>query len=200
MIHIKTYDQLNENRDSDIYRVFVRFGKLGLMKQDGFGSNSFHAPPASKGMYAMPKRFQEMFLVGSIGITQKKYTGFKQSTPGKDSTKEEWDEHYRKRAVRMKQIRREFVVDKDVDLWHHLDVPNNEVIDRHGSWVKTSWYAWKAAVQKESVNLRARSLQQWGDDTEGEYNYQPGGINSVRKRTGAYSMDHFEVFFDTKVF
>ena len=36
------------------YRTFVRFGKLGLVKQKGFGTVSFHAPPAPKGFYAMP--------------------------------------------------------------------------------------------------------------------------------------------------
>ncbi len=84
------------------------------------------------------------------------------------------------------RFRHTFVVDTDIELWHHLTVPNSEVIDRHNSWVKTNYKAWIKAVSKESVALRASS---GGKE----------GINSCRKRVGFYSMDHFEVFFDTKV-
>lgn len=164
---------------------FVRFGKLALVKQKGFGGDTFHSPPAQRGFYAMPLRYQEYFLVGSIDDFQPGQLNAPKM-PDNDATGEEWNEWNIKWEKRFKAVRHEFIVGNDIELWHHLPVPNNEVISRHNSWVKTSLRAWKKAVGKESVKLRA-------EDGGSK------GINSVRKRTGYCSKDHFEVFFDTKV-
>jgi len=165
---------------------FVRFGKLAMVNQKGYGKNTFHAPPAPRGFYAMPLRYQEWFLVGSMDTYQPKQTLNYPKHPGEDATQEELEEFYKKKNKIFRSRAHKFTVDNKVELWHHLDVPNNEVISRHNSWVKTSIRTWKKAIGKESTRLRAES----GGDN---------GINSVRKRTGYYSKDHFEVFFDTKV-
>lgn len=201
MKYISSWDSINESADID--RTFVRFGKLGLVKQDGFGSDTFHAPPAPRGFYAMPKRFQELFLVGSIENTQKIKNMPKEDKYKDPETGEhDWDKYERDNKKAFQKLRHEFSIDPTTEFWHHLDVPNNEVLQRHNSWVKTTFRAWKKALSKESVKLRAKSLAPWvsgKDDTEGEFRKTPGGINSTRKRTGWYSKDHFEVFFDTKV-
>ena len=53
--------------------VFVRFGGLNLKKQKGYSNKedvSYHSPPTSRGIYAMPKIVQEFFLISSIGNFQ----------------------------------------------------------------------------------------------------------------------------------
>lgn len=42
---------------------FIRFGSLNPIKQEGFGKDSFHAPPAKKGMYAFVENHKEEFLL-----------------------------------------------------------------------------------------------------------------------------------------
>ncbi len=165
---------------------FIRYGKLALVKQKGFGSDTFHGPPAQRGFYAMPIQFQSLFLVGSVDDYQPGQLNAPKKPVGEDVSDEEWDEWWVKRQKRYSAIKHEFTVDNTVELWHHLTVPNNEVVSRHNSWVKTSLKVWKKAVSKESVSLRA--------EAGGEK-----GINSTYKRTGYFSKDHFEVFFDTKV-
>lgn len=199
MRHIESF---NENK-SDSMRTFVRFGKLGLIKQKGFGSDTFHAPPTTKGFYAMPLKFQEFFLVGSIESTQAKYLGYPKE-PERDAPESEWEDYYKKKDKRFRAVRHEFVIDQHTEFWHHLEdvVPNNEVTERYGSWIKTNYKTWLKAVSKERLKLRAESLEPWDRSkiTPGERRDVPGGINSTRKRTGFYGIDHFEVFFDTKVF
>ena len=48
--------------------IFVRFGGLDLKNQKGYTAEqkTYHAPPAKKGFYAMPRVAQEQFLIGSL--------------------------------------------------------------------------------------------------------------------------------------
>jgi hypothetical protein len=41
----------------DIDNTFVRYGRMHLTKQKGFGEDSFHAPPAPIGFYAFPMNY-----------------------------------------------------------------------------------------------------------------------------------------------
>ena len=159
-----------------------------MIKQKGYGQDTFHAPPASRGFYAMPKRFQEYFLVGSTDDFQPKQISLPKDDKFKNSETGEtdWDAMRKKKKERMSDIRHEFTIDIDTELWHHLDIPNNEVIARHNSWIKSSYKAWEKAIKKDSIQLRAES---------GGKN----GVNSVSKRTGIFSKDHLEVFFDSKI-
>ena len=173
-------------------KTFVRVGNLGPVKQKGFNSDDesmgMHKPPAIYGFYAMPFRFQEWFLIGSIDYFQPKIFGclddknFKTPEGGFD-----WDKQSKLRAKLIRQHTHKFTVDVTDELWHHLTdrVPNNEILQRHGAWVKTTVKAWEKALRKECINLRIESGS--------------GNVNNTRKRTGYYSKDHFEVFFDYKV-
>lgn len=183
-------------KDRHVYRTFVRFGRLKPVKQEGYGIDSYHAPPAPVGFYAMPKRLQEFFLIGSIEMTQDIGLSPKHrditvdgSKPVKKATKSE----------RISAVRHEFVVGPEVEMWHHLTVPASEIIDQHGFWVKTTVAAWEIAVKKERIRLRAQSLAIWGTDGKNDGKVNKQDINTVRKSTGVYSKDHFEVFFDHKV-
>jgi len=173
--------------------VFVRFGGVNLKPQKGFGSDNFHSPPAPRGFYAMPKAVQVFFLVGSIGKYQ----------PGSMPKEKSWEEierltedeaaAYWENANFMKNIRRmrkEFRK-TDGNIWHHLGerVPHNEIIERHGSWVKTTLKAWQKAVSKETLGNR------YGDHSIS----RTTSLTQSRGLNGYYCQDHFEVFFDEKV-
>ena len=43
---------------------FLRFGGLSPVKQEGYGKDTFHAPPARYGIYCFPETAMERFLLG----------------------------------------------------------------------------------------------------------------------------------------
>lgn len=60
------------------------------------------------------------------------------------------------------------------ELWHHLQVRRNEIIDERGAWVKTDYETYKSALNKEI-----------------------GRMKDFIRRTGiGYSKDHMEVFIE----
>jgi len=175
---------------------FVRFGGLNLKKQKGYSTVpkkgeglGWHSPPAPRGFYAMPKVAQELFLIGSIDQFQ----------PGimpkikDDDDYHEWDKRRRKA---MSLLRKEFYKDKGF-IWHHLEEHTevNEIIGRHGSWVKTSILAWEKAFSKMSLESR------YGDNKGSGWDLSTRSINEPARSgvVGMYSKDHCEVFFDEKV-
>ena len=178
--------------------VFVRFGGLNLKKQKGYTNKSdatYHSPPTSRGIYAMPKIVQEFFLVSGInrfqpGIMPKapKYPmgGSPEDIEKYDQDCQEYEKKWKKN---MSAIRKEFSK-RDGNIWSHLGdyIPNNEVIDRKGSWVKTSIKDWVKAFSR--MSLFCRYGDQW---------FASKSINDVRGVVGFYSKDHCEVFFDEKV-
>ena len=179
--------------------VFVRFGGLDLKKQDFYSNDpkSFHSPPAPRGIYAMPKVAQEMFLISSLdefqpGIIPKMNSP---ESSGKTSfgwTKDEeaYYKDYDKRKDKIySQIRKEFRKTTG-SIWHHFGeyCKTSEIESRHGSWVKTSIEAWQKAFNKRSLN-----------DRYGSPEFGIKNINDTRGIEGMYSRDHYEVFFDEKV-
>lgn len=62
-------------------------------------------------------------------------------------------------------------------LWHHLDVPECNVIDRHGEWVYTDYKVWMESYLKMINSER----------------------NHYYKTRIKYSKDHHEVFIDCKI-
>lgn len=181
---------------------FVRYGKLHLTKQLGFGGDSFHSPPSSIGFYAFPYRYQEMFLVGNLAETQSVQVNLPKFLTINEITKKDIfeDGEFENRSIlfdkrlayiknKMKVLHHEFYVDNSNLVWHHLKSPHHEIIDTHGSWNKTTVFEFKRAMKKENMKCRAQSLK-ISDKKD---------INSVPKKLGYYSMDHFEVFFDIKV-
>jgi hypothetical protein len=165
---------------------FVRFGGLDLKNQKGFGKYGFHAPPAARGFYAMPYVAQEFFLISSMDIYQ---PGTMPKEPiWADVTEEDWEKYDKRRKHARSAMRKSFYK-KTGFVWHHLDkyTPNNEIIARHNSWIKTSMDAWRKAFAKMSLAQRY-----------GEYDWSKKSVNQS-KLFGSYSKDHCEVFFDEKV-
>lgn len=190
--------------------LFVRFGGLDLKNQKGYGSENFHSPPSSRGIYAFPKIAQEMFLVGSLDKYQ---PGILAKYPEYPKDKEidingrkklsdvdrkiweetrdsfDWDQNEKQRRKRYSEIRKEFKKTNG-NVWHHLGdyCRNNIILKRNGSWVKTSIADWQKAFSKASLNNRY-----------GEGFFSSKSINNTRGIAGCYSKDHYEVFFDEKI-
>ncbi len=186
---------------TNIDNIFVRYGRMHLTKQEGYGSDTFHAPPAPLGFYAMPIRFQELFLVGSIDKTQPDIIAMPKKMKIeniKEDEKIDWDEYNKIRKKKWKNIIHKFTVKNDNEIWHHLTVKQNVIIDKHNDWVKTTVRDWKNALIKESLKLRVESMTTDFCSTS----KSEGGkrFAEVRPKTGWYSKDHFEVFFDSKVY
>ena len=163
---------------NDIDNIFVRYGRLHLTKQQGFGKETFHSPPTKRGFYAMPIRFQEMFLIGSLEKTQPDVLNLPKNIIG--------EKYYEIKNKRLKKIYHKFTVKNNDVIWHHLDSNNKHILDRNGSWVKTFVYNWKKCLYKEILKLRNEGF---------EYKDK---LDEIPKKS-YYSKDHFEVFFDTKV-
>ena len=169
-------------------KVFVRFGGVNLKTQKGYEYNptTYHKPPTRRGFYAMPKIAQEYFLLGSINV-------FQPGTVAKIKDDENYDEWNKKRIKSMSLRRKEFRKDKGF-IWHHLgkysDV--NEIIEIHGSWVKTTIHHWGIAFKRMSIKLR------YGESKQG-FDFSVKSINMAKGIMGFYSKDHCEVFFDEKV-
>ena len=186
-------------KGKDLYQ-FVRFGGMNLKKQKGYSDKaySFHAPPANRGFYAMSKVAQEFFLIGSLETTQPGVFSKRKDRPEGITLAEEeefWDKQEKDRKKKIRSIRREFRKNKG-NVWHHLNdfVPNNEIIDRHGSWVKTSISVWKKGFIKHSIQSRYGDKNTYRDISTNSIN------NPLRSGLfGVYSKDHLEVFFDEKV-
>lgn len=199
ILSFNQWNIMESEKDTDF--KFVRFGGLNVKTQKGFGKDSFHAPPTSKGFYAMPYKLQELFLVGSLSVTQpdifkktsefvklgdlpqiKDFKSWKDFEVAKDAYDKHHDELLKAQREdaknKMRSIRKEFFK-KDGYVWHHLDTDTdpNEIISRNGSWIKSSLQAWNKAVKR----IRSR------EGTEEKF------------KGFKYSKDHYEVFFDEKV-
>jgi hypothetical protein len=133
--------------------------------------------------------FQDFFFISSIEDTQPKQVGLPKK-PENTASPEEWDAYYEKRKARLTEIRHEFVIGPKTEFWHHLDVPNRDVLQRQGSWVKTDYNTWKKAIIKENTRLRFESLKHTDNNN----------VNEVPKKAGFFGIDHMvEVFFDEKI-
>jgi len=170
---------------------FVRFGGLDLKNQNGFGSDSYHAPPATRGFYSMPYVAQEFFLISSMNKyqpgTMPKNVKYDESLPEAEM-QAIWDQHGKRRKKALASMRKTFTK-RIGNVWHHLEeyTPQNEIIARHNSWVKTTMAVWRKAFAKMSLT------QRYGED-----DWSNQSVNGS-KLFGWYSKDHCEVFFDEKV-
>lgn len=178
-------------KNKDIY-TFVRFGGLDLKKQEGFEKGdwkcSYHSPPAPRGFYSMPKIAQEFFLLGGLDQTQ---PGIFAKTGENVINKKTENPNYWRDKLR--QIRKEFRKDEGV-LWHHLEefVEPKDILQRHGTWVKTNIRVWAKAFSRMSTVYRYGRMKY---DLDNGINKHGDGKGII----GWYSKDHCEVFFDTKV-
>ena len=165
----------------------MRFGGVNIKKQKGFGNDTYHSPPSTKGFYAFPLCAQEFFLIGSLGDFQK--GTMPKSPKGENLLQEDWD-NFRKRNKRALSVKRKEFIKKKGNIWHHLleYSDRNEIIAEYGSWCKTSIKTWQKAFSRMSIECR------YGEDS-----FKNKSINNSRGIVGFYSKDHCEVFFDEKV-
>lgn len=170
---------------------FVRFGGLDLKNQKGFGNDTFHSPPASRGFYAMPYCAQEFWLISSMDVyqpgTTPKEVKYDETLP-EHQMQSLYDQQEKRRKKALSAMRKSFVK-RTGHIWHHLSefTPHNEVISSHNSWIKTTMAAWRKAFAKMSLT------QRYGED-----DWTKQSVNNS-KLFGWYSKDHCEVFFDEKV-
>lgn len=133
---------------NDVLNRFIRFGKLDSFQIQnvhavkGKEPSSIHVAPEKRGFYAMPLKYQEMFLIGNLQSTQKdifpknknsdypgKITDIDFNDPAQLAAYEAWlaaGEEYDKKVNYIKHnlIRHSFAL-KDSDLiWHHLHFYN----------------------------------------------------------------------------
>jgi hypothetical protein len=156
---------------------FVRFGGLDLKTQKGFGEETFHAPPASRGFYAMPKLGQDWFLLSNLRSTQPYVFHKRDKLPYNES-------NIRARQI-FREIRKEFRKDEGT-VWHHLEgyCKRSEILNTHLGWVKTDMKTWARAFAKASIIWRAETMRD-GFTRSGLF--------------GPFSKDTLEVFFDEKI-
>jgi len=189
--------------------TFVRFGGVNLKTQKGFGADSYHSPPASRGFYAMPLVTQEFFLISSMDKYQpgtmpkepkRKVIGYwEDGEPKYETLPDEVYVEHEKRRKKSLSVKRKVFYRNTGNIWHHLGeyTDRNEIISQHGSWVKTSIKAWQKAFAKMSLNNR------YGEKSKSEYgwDFSTNSINNPIRSglMGMYSKDHCEVFFDEKV-
>ena len=127
---------------------------------------------------------------------RKSSVGFPPET-GRIDFKKEDDK--KARQIR-RNIRKEFTKTTG-DIWHHFGehCKPNEIIDTHGSWVKTSIQTWQKAFSKASLHDRYGEEYGSGWEPGDDKNRGERSINAARGLSGMYSKDHYEVFFDEKV-
>jgi len=177
--------------NGDILNRFIRFGKMDSyqiqnvhVKKDQEPS-SIHIAPEKRGFYAMPLKFQEMFLISSIEQTQKN-TFPKNKVPRDDDgyvnidTQAEYDKQVQ--HIKYDLIRHSFILRDPVPIWHHLvkSTPLNEVDRRNGYWILTSVSSFKKAIGKAIAQMAKSNEMHRGD------------VN-IRK----LDKDMFEVFIPT---
>ena len=83
-------------------------------------------------------------------------------------------------------------------IWHHLDnyysgdkirllVPDSEIIDRKGSWIKTSLKSWDSAIKK------LNTIERWESYINRINSSKSGNPHTFPRM---YSNDHYEVFIE----
>lgn len=110
---------------------FQRWGGLSPKKQHGYGlANTFHAPPAKRGIYAFIWPHMSAWLLSGT-------EGF----PGKDKSE---------LPYRNGKLVRPRLFDYSGFVWHHFTtlVPPTEILDQRGTWVLTTTLALSKALKK----------------------------------------------------
>ena len=183
---------MNHYQHADGY--WTHYGGLSPLVQAHFTSHKdelfSHNPPRRRGLYAFPRGYEDLFLIGSTmqpeHISQKSFR-LKDAEgnllPYAEHVVENYDlkrgaslkisDELRKilksRRIRQKRL---FCDDKGYiavlrpprtfrytgELWHHLAQYTHpiDIIDSSGSWVKTSFKAWKNAFARaKRADLRS---------------------------------------------
>lgn len=152
---------------------FLRFGGLSPVIQYGYGNNTFHAPPAKKGIYAFPYPFIEWFLLGGNYADPKKSIvknptnriQYLRDKKGNliDTNHPDYEKHSacdkNWTADRRKTEEDDFygvlyrpssrkIFEYKGDIWHHLECKNNFVVNRHNDWILTNYKNYTDCLSK----------------------------------------------------
>lgn len=180
--------------------TFVRYGGLSSVKQKGYTTDpdaGFHSPPARRGIYAFVQQFVEHFLLGGTDFDSRRmvyardakgnllskghpeYEKIHTECNKNDDLRVKWGwgHHFVTKKDGTEVIvhnKKPVKFQYDGDIWHHLEVPNDKVLARKGSWVKTDMLTYTKALQKEI----------------GRY------VASQKSCGYGYTIDHLEVFIE----
>lgn len=191
---------LNEDMDFN-HPVFIRYGGLSSVPQSGYCANGpqcGHQPPANRGIYAFVKGFVEPFLLGGGNFAQgkKDMIDSRRQEWVRDragnvitdkSGSPEWEKYMngdsKLFSYPMKDGSTGLVRQKSPkefrysgEIWSHLGehMRPEEVIARHGSWVKSDMRSYIRALKREVGVMKAQKKRQ--------------GIG--------FTKDHLEVFIE----
>jgi hypothetical protein len=204
----------------DVYTAkeltFVTYGGLSATKQHGFGKDSFHAPPARKGIYAFVWPYIERFLLGGYnsprgrGKGQRNRVEYVRDEKGNvvDSEHSEYEKY--------SQISKNWTLPywKDTNNYNQKALsydddyiqPDKYVLYRHIAPKKFKyngeiWHHLKDYVNPNSI------LKQNGDWIKTDMNSFVAAFKKAAPKTEfstqrnpiTYSMDHLEVFIEGKI-
>jgi hypothetical protein len=200
----KVLDKRNKYKDL----TFIRYGGLSSVPQLGYSSEpeSFHQPPAKRGVYAFVWPYIERFLLGgeygnkkiyvkdkngNIIISghpefEKYYNGdrnkyFTVKYKQKPNTSgDDWDDWIHAVVTYIKPKKFKY----DGDIWSHLDIPEKYVISRHGDWVKSSYESYTETFQKELHKMKRGNA------------YRSDQASLPNNPTKYWAKDHLEVFIE----
>lgn len=159
---------------------FLRWGNLNPVKhKEARGANEdtwIHVAPCYKGIYAFPRGYVELFLIGgSYGMHHKKYLKYNgERVLGRDFY--DSDGNIKKEYINLMRrlnIKKSEITDIDRseeewyiayhekpkhftykgDIWHHLDyyVDKKDIKDSRHGWCKTSYEVYIKALHKCDV-------------------------------------------------
>lgn len=165
MIGFKKY--IVETKEIKGNLTFLRYGGLSPVKQKGEKSpkETFHHPPANRGVYAFVWPWIEPFLIGTGEEFDSRRQEFMRDKEGNriespqeltDENQKIWDKYEKYGTVKVKG-KRYYIRNKKPkkfqykgNIWHHLiDTKPHKVIKRKGSWILTDMETYKRLLRKE---------------------------------------------------
>lgn len=161
---------------------FMRFGGLSPVPQKGYNkTNTFHSPPARKGIYAFLWPYIDRFLIGASysGITTKyskfTYVKDKDGNPITDTHPEFNNFQDRNKVWQVptgrdaKEISTGWALIRPKtpkvfthtgELWHHLSeyLKPNQILAEKNDWIKTTYIDYVFALKKEFHKMAKEPL------------------------------------------
>lgn len=134
---MRKFSTLLEGKELRNKVTFVRFGGLSSVpqKKERVNTDPFHYPPANRGIYAFPLQYIEPFLLGGLFDSRRHIMVLD------------------KNSTLIKKNKKPKKFQYSGNIWSHLEFPNNEVLQRSGSWVLTDMYSYLKAYKKERGRL-----------------------------------------------
>jgi hypothetical protein len=131
---------------------FARWGGLSSVKQKGYDPSmpTFHSPPCRRGIYAFVWPYIETFILGGYEENQHKWN--------KGVSLIEIDgELVQEPYGSLKSPR---IFDYEGEIWHHFGehLHQGRILDRKGSWCKTSFDDFVKAIKKELHIRKSKSF------------------------------------------